>query len=214
MLFPQKRFAYSLEMICIGILIAIFPLYGNAENTNDFGDYPEQVRQYLQRLLSKGQQEYAFRTDYPGGFDKWQKQARPVLYKLIGLEKISEQVGVQNSKVELRQIDDLGEYTRQQGWIETEPHIRIKFWLLKPKQDGPFPLAIFPHGHDSRGYDTSAGVYHDQAHRDHSLSGDRDVAVQAVKRGFWPLLRPHGDWPTVDCRTPRAATVTAGAALR
>lgn len=184
MLFPLKRFIYSLEMICMGILFAIFPVYGNAENTNDFGDYPEQVRQYLQRLLSKGQQEYAFRTDYPGGFDVWQKQARPVLHKLIGLDKISEQVGDQGFKVELMQIDDLDEYTRQRGWIETEPHIRIKFWLLKPKQDGPFPLAIFPHGHDSRGYDTSAGLYHDQAHRDSTLSGDRDVAVQAVKRGF------------------------------
>jgi dienelactone hydrolase len=82
------------------------------------------------------------------------------------------------------QIHDLGEYTRQKGWIETEPHVRIKFWLLKPKRRGPFPLAVFPHGHDSRGYDTSAGVYHDKAHRDRSLGGDRDVAVQAVKRGF------------------------------
>ena len=62
--------------------------------------------------------------------------------------------------------------------------MRIPFWLLKPKKRGPFPLALFPHGHDARGYDTSAGVYHGQAHRDRTLSGDRDVAVQAVKRGF------------------------------
>jgi cephalosporin-C deacetylase-like acetyl esterase len=162
----------------------MFPVYGNAEDKNDFGDYPEQVKQYLQCLFSKGQQKYAFRADYPGGFDTWQKQARPVLHKLVGLDKISEQVGHHTSKVELMQIDDLSEYTRRQGWIETEPHVRIKFWLLKPKQRGPFPLAILPHGHDSRGYDTSAGVYHDQAHRDSTLSGDRDVAVQAVKRGF------------------------------
>jgi len=162
----------------------MLPLYGNAEDKNDFGDYPEQVKQYLQYLFTKGQQKYAFRSDYPGGFDTWQKQAHPVLSKLVGLDKISEQVGHHASKVELMQIDDLGEYTRQQGWIETEPHVRIKIWLLKPKKRGPFPLAILPHGHDSRGYDTSAGVYHDQVHRDSTLSGDRDVAVQAVKRGF------------------------------
>ncbi len=184
MLLFSKRSTYPLDMICILIMTAILPMKANAANTKDLGDYPEQVRKHFRNVLSNGQQKYAFRTDYPGGFEGWQKQARPVLRKLIGLDKISEQVGEHSYKVELMQIDDLGEYTRQCGQIETEPHIQIKFWLLKPKQEGPFPLAIFPHGHDSRGYDTSAGVYHDRAHRKSSLSGDRDVAVQAVRRGF------------------------------
>ena len=184
MFFSQKRFIYLRETVCIGLLICMLELHGRAEEKNDFADYPQQVKQYLQCLLGKGQHKYAYRSDYPGGFDTWQKQARPVLSRLVGLDKISEQVGHHVSKVELMQIDDLGEYTRQRGWIETEPHVRIKIWLLKPKKRGPFPLAILPHGHDSRGYDTSAGVYHDQAHRDKTLSGDRDVAVQAVKRGF------------------------------
>ena len=184
MLFFSRQSVQLPAIICMGMLIAIFPVYSHAENTSDFGDYPKEVRQYLQSMFSKGQQRYAFRTDYPGGFKEWQKQSRPVLHQLIGLDKISEQVGDHGFKVELMRIEDLGEYTRQRGWIETEPHVQIKFWLLKPKQDGPFPLAIFPHGHDSRGYDTSAGVYHDKTHRDSSLSGDRDVAVQAVKRGF------------------------------
>ncbi len=115
----------------------MLPLYGNAEDKNDFGDYPEQVKQYLQCLLSKGQQKYAFRSDYPGSFDTWQKQARPVLSKLVGLDKISEQVGHHASKVELMQIDDLGEYTRQQGWIETEPDVQIQFWMFANQQFQP-----------------------------------------------------------------------------
>jgi dienelactone hydrolase len=184
MSFFSTQAAYSLEATFIGILTAILPMQAYAANTNDLGDYPKQTRQYLQSMFSKGQQQYAFRTDYPGSFKGWQQQARPVLRRLIGIDKISEQAGDHNVKVKLMQTDDLGEYTRQQGWIETEPHMRIKFLLLKPKKGGPCPLAIFPHGHDSRGYDTSAGVYHDQAHRNKSLSGDRDVAVQAVKRGF------------------------------
>jgi hypothetical protein len=184
MFFSQKQFICLRRVVCIEILICMLGSSGNSEDKSDFGDYPPQVKQYLQCLFSEGQHRYAFRPDYPGGFDAWRKQARPVLTNLIGLDKISEQVGHHVSKVELMQIDDLGEYTRQRGWIETEPHIRIKFWLLTPKKRGPFPLAILPHGHDSRGYDTSAGVYHDQAHRDRTLSGDRDVAVQAVKRGF------------------------------
>ena len=184
MLFSQRRFDYLREIICIAILICTFPTYATAEDRKDYGDYPEEVRQYLQSLLSKGQHKHAFRADYPGGFDAWQKQTRPVLHKLVGLDKISEQAGLHTAKVQLQTIEDMGDYTRQKGWIETEPHVRILFWLLKPKKHGPFPLAIFPHGHDARGYDTSAGVYHDQAHRSKILREDRDVAVQAVKRGF------------------------------
>jgi dienelactone hydrolase len=184
MLFPKTRFNHLGLLIRIGIVICISPKFTGAEDRKDYGDYPEEIRQYLQRLLSKGQHKYAFRPDYPGGFDAWQKQVRPILQKLIGLDKISEQVGHHIPKVQLDQTEDLGEYTRQKGWIETEPHVRITFWLLKPKENGPFPLAIFPHGHDAQGYDTSAGVYHDQAHRDKILREDRDVAVQAVKRGF------------------------------
>ncbi len=184
MLAPKTRFYLLLKLIFIAILICLSPHYSSAEAQKDYGDYPQEVRQYLQCLLTKGQHQYAFRADYPGGFDAWQKQTRPLLRKLVGLDKIAEQVRSHTPEVQLQQIKDLGDYTRQKGWIETEPHVLIPFWLLKPKKHGPFPLAIFPHGHDSRGYDTSAGVYHDQAHRDKILREDRDVAVQAVKRGI------------------------------
>lgn len=68
--------------------------------------------------------------------------------------------------------------------IETEPDVRISFWLLKPKGDGPWPLGVFPHGHDRIGHNTTAGVYSDDNHKRKSLAEDRDVAVQAVKLGF------------------------------
>lgn len=182
--FRRRRFGCLPELICLVILFCVLPARADEHDGKDFGDYPPEVRQYLQDLLGKGQHKYAFRADYPGGFGAWQKQVRPVLWKLVGLDKISEQVGSHVPRVELADIKDLGDYTRQKGWIETEPHVRVKFWLLKPKKQGPFPLAIFPHGHDSRGYDTSAGVWHDDDHRDKSLAGDRDVAVQAAMRGF------------------------------
>ena len=184
MLLPKTQFNFLRKLIYIAFLICLSPKYSSAEAPKDYGDYPEEIRQYLQCLLTKGQNKYAFHAEYPGGFDAWQKQARPILHKLVGLDKIAEQVGPHTPKVQLQQIKDLGDYTRQKGWIETEPHVRIPSWLLKPKKGGPFPLGIFPHGHDSRGYDTSAGVYHDQAHREKILREDRDVAVQAVKRGF------------------------------
>jgi dienelactone hydrolase len=106
------------------------------------------------------------------------------LQKLIGLHKIASSVGEHKVKIELGAIHEFARYTRQRGSIETEPDVRIPFWLLKPNSDGPHPLAVLPHGHSQIGHDTHAGVYQDEAHRQKALSQQRDVAVQAVERGF------------------------------
>jgi hypothetical protein len=145
---------------------------------------PDRVVRYLDRIYAESNRRYAFRVDYPGGFRKWQADARPVLHRLLGLDNVAALARGHKPEVKLEAPQDQGDYTRQRGHIETEPDVPIPFWLLRPKGDGPFPLAMLPHGHDPRGHDTSAGVYHDDAHRRRTLSGDRDVAVQAVKRGF------------------------------
>jgi len=145
---------------------------------------PKRVVQYLRRLYAEDRRAYAFRDDYRGGFGRWQKDARPALCRLIGLDKIATLADGHEPKVDLEEPEDQGQYTRQRGRIETEPDVVIPFWLLKPSGQGPFPLALFPHGHDPIGHDTSAGVYHSEAHRRKSLANDRDVTVQAVKKGF------------------------------
>ncbi len=150
----------------------------------DFGGYPEHVVQYLQRLYGESEQRLAFREDSPGGFDKWQDSARGALRLKLGLDKIAASVGEHHPAVELQETTDLGAYTRQRGVIETEPDVHVPFWLLKPKGEGPWPLGVFPHGHDRRGHDTTAGVYTNEAHEKKSLAEDRDVAVQAAELGF------------------------------
>jgi len=150
----------------------------------DFNAYPDHVTKYLGRLYDEAAQPLVFRHGSPGGFERWQKDARTALCSKLGLEKIAASVGEHKPLVQLGEPEDMGQYTRQRGSIETEPDVRIPFWLLKPKGDGPWPLGIFPHGHDSRGHDTTAGMYADAAHEKKSLAGDGDVAVQAVKLGF------------------------------
>ena len=113
--------------------------------------HSEEVVRYLERLYADGHRRYAFRKDYPGGFEQWQKDARPVLRRMIGLENIAARADGHTAEVELAEPTDQGSYTRQRGSIETEPHVRIPFWLLKPRGQGPFPLAMFPHGHDKPG---------------------------------------------------------------
>ena len=170
--------------IMVGLLMALLftsPLLGQEK---DFNAYPEHVSKYLSRLYDKSAQPLAFREDYPGGFEKWQQDARAALRLKLGLDRIAASVGQHHPTVQLYEATDLGEYSRQRGVIETEPNVRIPFWLLKPKSKAPCPLGVFPHGHDARGHHTTAGVYADEAHKRKSVAEDRDVAVQAVKLGF------------------------------
>ena len=157
-------------------------LSGSPANAQE--GYPQAVERYLARLYDVREQRLAFRADYPGGFVRWQKDARVALCERVGLAKIAASVRDHKPAVELGDTEDLGEFTRQRGIMETEHDVRIPFWILRPKGEGPFPLGLFPHGHDRRGYNTTAGVYSDEAHRKKSIAEDRDVAVQAAKLGF------------------------------
>jgi hypothetical protein len=201
------------------ILISIRSVQGQEK---DFHAYPEHVASYLKRIYSQDRQPLAFREEFPGGFDAWQREARSELIRKIGLERIAASVGDHQPVVELDEPEDLGDYLRQRGVVETEPDVRIPFWLLKPKGDGPWPLGVFPHGHSRIGHDTSAGVYHDEAHKKRTLDEDRDVAVQAVKRGFLaiaPAVRGistdgvpdlHGRHGNRDCRSHVMHCLAAG----
>ena len=123
----------------------------------------------------------------PRGGNHWQREARPVLRELVGLHRIAQQTRGHVVQVELGARRQREGYTLQKGRLTSEPSVWIPFWLLRPMGDGPFPLAIFPHGHDTLGQDTAAGIYRDVAHQKRTLAGDRDVAVQAVRQGFVAL---------------------------
>jgi len=170
-------------LVCL-CLSGILPGGHAVAQEEGFNDYPEHVAKYLQRIYDEGLREHAFRADYPGGFDGWQSDARPVLCRLLGLDKIAASAAGHKPRVELGEPEDLGDYTRRRGTIETEPDVRVPFWLIEPKGTGPWPLGVFPHGHDPVGHDTSAGVYAGEALRAKAIAEDRDVAVQAVKLGF------------------------------
>jgi dienelactone hydrolase len=173
-------------LVCMIGLLPVEPTLGQDDGfqERDFSAYPADVAAYLKRVYAQDRRPLAYRDDYPGGFKQWQQDARAALRDKLGLERIAASVGDHPAVVELGKPEEFDGYTRQPGTIETEPDVRIPFWLLKPEGEGPWPLGVFPHGHDRRGHDTTAGVFADEAHRKKSLAEDRDVAVQAVRRGF------------------------------
>ena len=146
--------------------------------------YPPDVMAYLDRLYDESQRELACQARTPQEAAEWQTRARPVLRRLLGLDAMAASLREHEVAAELEDAEDLGVYTRSRGWLATEPNVRIPFWLLEPKGGGPFPLALTPHGHDRRGYDTSVGIAQDEATNRKILDEDRDVAVQAVREGF------------------------------
>ena len=146
--------------------------------------YNDTTEAYLRGLFAP---ERAVRSCEVKSLDQlleWQLDARHDLYQLMGLRRMQEELGNHIPTIQLSDVEDLGDYTRTQGTIETEPGFALPFWLLRPKTNGPHPLAILPHGHDKYGMDTHVGIAHDNAHAEKIKTEDRDVAVQAVQRGY------------------------------
>jgi poly(3-hydroxybutyrate) depolymerase len=115
---------------------------------------------------------------------------RARLTELLGIDRIIHDVGTYVPRMQLsKPIQQVG-YRRQLGEIETEPGVKLPFWLLTPdaKSKSRRPLAVCAHGHDADGWNTYAGVYRDAAHRTSTVAKDGDIGVQAVKRGFVVLI--------------------------
>ena len=141
------------------------------------GDHPSATREYLNDLYDVDKRAFRCTAANEDEFYAWQARARVEFNELLGLPTIAKDNEGHQPVVELEgEIIDEGTYTRRKGYILTERHVRIPFWLLKPRGEGPFPLAITPHGHSDKGWEEYAGVK--------SFKPDYNVAVQAANRGF------------------------------
>lgn len=147
-------------------------------------EQPGDVQAHCEMLHGAMHREYACPEDQPDRISDWRETARPALRRLLGLERIAADVGTHEPAVELGEPERLaGEpVTRRLGYIQVEPTVRLPFYLLVPDGPGPHPLAIMPHGHDQFGI--YAGVVNSEADRQRMLAEDRDVALQAARRGM------------------------------
>ncbi|MCP4645233.1 MAG: hypothetical protein GY851_32625 [bacterium] len=140
------------------------------------------VKRYLSRVYAEDRRAYACTATDPASHKEWLGEARPVLRGLLGLERMAEELRDWQPTVELGDEETLDGYTRAKGEMVTEPDVSVPFWLLRPTSGGPHPLAIAPHGHGPHG--RYANIYRTEAERRHIAEEDRDIAVQAVKRGY------------------------------
>ncbi|MBS3762508.1 MAG: hypothetical protein KGZ25_04285, partial [Planctomycetes bacterium] len=147
--------------------------------------YDEQTLSYLEDLYGADRRNHAFGGDSPSDFKNWCHNARPALRELIGLNRIRKDAGRFTPSFELQDSEKLSDYTRQKWIMETEPGFEVPFWFLEPAKDGPHPLAVFPHGHYSKnGLDCALGIADTPEMAEKIEKQDRDVAIQALRRGF------------------------------
>jgi dienelactone hydrolase len=180
------------------------------------------ILRYLDRINDCDRHGAAGRATDRQGFEEWQREARPRLHRLIGLDAIAHTTKGHSIQLRLEEPQELADYTRQRGHIETEPEVDIPFWLLRPEGDGPHPLGIFPHGHSDLGMDSYAGTIQDGELAVRNKREDREVAVQAVRRGFVAIApNTRGFKPTAipdltgrhgnrDCRSQLIHCLLAG----
>jgi hypothetical protein len=146
--------------------------------------FSSDILRYLTRIYDEERRGYSFQAADCEEFEEWQTRSRPRLRELIGLDAISGSIGDHRISVELGESQIVENYTRQRGVIMTEPDVEIPFWLLRPPGEGPHPFGIFPHGHSDYGMDSYAGIVEEGELAERNRREDRDVAVQAVRRGF------------------------------
>ncbi|MDA0709242.1 MAG: acetylxylan esterase [bacterium] len=146
--------------------------------------HTDAIRDHLAHLYSDSLRYVSCRAANTKDFLKWQDEARPILHHMLGLESIGAALGDHVIRVEIGPAEDMGDHTRHLAYITTEPHFRLPFWYLLPRGEGPFPLALLPHGHDKNGKDTYVGIAPDDASRGKIAAEDRDVALQAVRNGY------------------------------
>ena len=147
-------------------------------------EYSAATERYLRSLYTDQRHGRSCQIQSIDQLLEWQLDARHDLYQIVGLQRLQEELADHIPAVEYEISEEMDGYTRTRCTIETEPGFALPFWLLKPDQPGPHPLAILPHGHDKIGMDTTVGVAHSDDHAQKIASEDRDVGVQAVKRGY------------------------------
>lgn len=155
----------------------------------------QRIIEHLGRIYSPEMRQFAFRGGRPEDVERWQERARPELRRLLGLDRMEQELQGHSPTVELDEPEQLEGFTRRLGRIETEPGWQVEFWMLRPDGAGPFALAVMPHGHAARGHDIYAGVHRGDPERIRKITQlDADVGVQAAREGFLAIAVNMRGW--------------------
>lgn len=175
-----KALIYFMKHI-VSILMLLLAVTLSSSAQDVHGEFSAQ-RQYDVQF-EQTDMKYAF-EDYKGGHRSWQRKFYKELRTLLGLERLEEIYKDFVPYAEQLDCEDLGDITRERWQVWTEPTMAIPFVLLRPKGEiTDRPLIITPHGHD-RNPEIYSGIYADEKEKEYIMKADKDLALQAARRGF------------------------------
>ncbi|MBV5313137.1 MAG: acetylxylan esterase [Prolixibacteraceae bacterium] len=187
-------------VLFLGLFFVQCGMNKSAQKSNTFSTVEKyHAPDHFAGMFAAAEMKYAFSGTSQSDFEKWQKAFRPELKKLLGLDMLEVQLASYHPKTELKSTEDIGYAIRERWLIWTEPDVPLPFILLRPKNAVELRgLVIAPHGH-SKNTELYAGIYNDEKERESGESGERNVAIQAVKEGYFaiaPTTRGFGDTRT------------------
>ena len=145
---------------------------------------PFDYTEHLKTMYKGADMKYAFDNYKPARWKKWQKDLRKELWTTLGLDIIERNCKGFKPSARMLESEELGGYTREHWEIRTEPDVLLPMVILRPRDAKErMPLIITPHGH-SKNTEAYAGIYENDAEKAFMEGGDRDIAVQGVRRGF------------------------------
>lgn len=161
--------------------------------------------EWTERLFETHEPGYAYEGETGAAFGAWQTRARARLREILGLEVV-ERGGRVGPDPRHRGTVSAAGYERQTWDLRTEAGHRVPFYLLVPSAgDPPYPTVLTIHGHTDYGKDLAAGLIAGEDREQLIDREQRDVAVQAVERGYAaiaPDMRGFGELaPPEDPRT-------------
>lgn len=139
---------------------------------------PYLIQRYQQLAASM-----RFQGSTTDDFQEWKRSVRRELARLTGLDSMLS-CPLEPQVIEEVQLDG---YTRQKTLIDTEPGVRMPFYVLIPDQAGEglrLPVVIAPHGHTSGGKLAVAGVAPAEEIHKTIEQHHYDYGVQLVRQGF------------------------------
>ncbi len=139
------------------------------------------------RLFRDHERRHGFDGQTGETFRKWQTAFRADLQRVLGHDAIAD-AGVPDPTPERTESERCGGFERQRWTIRTETGLRVPFYLLVPADvEPPYPVVLVAHGHGDAGKDLVVGRADSEEHRRQIDEDERDVAVQAVERGYAAL---------------------------
>lgn len=155
---------------------------------------PYSVQPYLRDRFDAVGKALRFTGDNAESVAAWKVQARAKLSELLGLPTMRPC----DPRPEVVESVDCGEYVREKVLIDTEPGIRMPFYVLLPKGwNAACPAVLAVHGHGGGGGKLSiAGIGDDPLIAKAIADFNYDYGVQYCKAGcvvFCPDARGFGE---------------------